>query len=66
MRKLNTTNCLFIAVSSNQREHTFRIKTNSGTYKTAQMTKEEFDDADYWTGNDWQNYLRTEQYTKIK
>ena len=66
MRKLNTIGSYFLAVSSNKRERTFRIKTNSGTYKTTQLTRDEFDDAENWTGNDWQNYLRTEQYTKIK
>lgn len=55
-----------LKVSSNKRERTFRIKTESATFKTLPMSKEEFNSANYWTGQDWQVFLRTDDYYQIK
>lgn len=55
-----------IKVSSNQSKKTFTIKTESGKYRTLPFSKEEFEHADsFWTGNDWQNFLKTDEYYKI-
>lgn len=56
-----------LKITSNVKERTFRIKTESATYKTIRMTKDEFNDADNWTGQDWQSFLnRTFEYYVIK
>ena len=56
-----------LKVTRNVKERTFRIKTESATYKTVRMSNQEFIDADNWTGNDWQNFLNnTNEYYKIK
>ena len=41
-------------------------KTESGKYRTLPFSKKEFEHADsFWTGNDWQNFLKTDEYYKI-
>ena len=56
-----------LKITSNVKERTFRIKTESATYKTIRMTKDEFNNADNWTGQDWQSFLnRTFEYYVIK
>lgn len=55
-----------IKVRSNKSRRTFTIKTESGKYRTVQFSKEEFESADrFWTGQDWQNFLKTDSYYKI-
>lgn len=58
-----------INVSSNKSAKTFTIRTGKGLkYRTGKFSKQEFDSARRnWTGNDWQNYLRTSgDYSLIK
>ena len=55
-----------LKVTSNVKERTFRIKTESATFKTIRMSNEEFTSAYHWTGNDWQSFLRTDEYYQIK
>jgi hypothetical protein len=55
-----------IKVSSTQSKRTFTIKTESGKYRTLPFIKDEFQSADRnWTGNDWQNFLKTDEYYKV-
>lgn len=55
-----------IKVSSNQSKRTFTIRTESAKYRTFPFSKEEFQHANgYWTGNDWQNFLKTDEYYKV-
>lgn len=54
-------------ISSNKKERTFIIKTESAKYKTTQMSNDDFRNAlMFWTGNDWQNFLKTDEYYKIR
>ena len=55
-----------LKITSNVKERTFRIKTESSTYKTIRMSNQEFIEADNWAGDDWLNFLRTSDYIKIK
>lgn len=66
MKNLTTITGRTIAISSNKTAKTFTIKTDSGKYRTNQMSKDEFEKAQYWTGNDWSNFLKTDEYSKIK
>lgn len=50
-----------IKVSSNKRNRTFTIRVNGSKYRTLPMSKQEFNDADYRTQNDWINFLKTSQ-----
>jgi hypothetical protein len=53
-----------IKVSSNQKQRHFTIKTESGKYRTHKMSQEEFDSCEYNTGNDWQDFLNSNDYYK--
>ncbi len=55
-----------IKVSANQSKRTFTIVTESAKYRTIQMSREEFESCENNTGNDWQNFLRTDAYYQVK
>ena len=53
-------------ITSNKSKRTFTIVTESAKYRTLPMSKEEFNHADrFWTGNDWQQFLKTNDYYKV-
>jgi hypothetical protein len=66
MSTLKTITGRELKVTSNKKERTFRIKTESATFKTIPFSKHEFESAHYWTGQDWQVFLRTDDYSRIK
>lgn len=56
-----------IEVKANQSKRTFTIrKTHTDgsktKYRTIQMSKEEFESAEHWTANDWNQFLKTDEY----
>ena len=55
-----------IKVSSNQSKRHFTIKTESATFRTCPMSQEEFNSCEYNTGNDWNQFLKSEDYYKVK
>lgn len=55
-----------INVKSNKSKRTFTIRTDVGKYRTLPFSREEFEHADrFWTGQDWQNFLKTDSYYKV-
>lgn len=57
----------FRITSNRSKRHYTLFDTATGTkYRTFPMTKQEFNSADYWTGNDWKQFLKTDEYTIIK
>jgi len=67
MKTLTTITGRELRISSNQSKRTFTIRTESATYRTIQMSKKEFNHADrFWTGDDWQHFLKTDEYYKVK
>lgn len=55
-----------ITVTANESAKTFDITKawNDGTattYRTGELSEEEFEDLDYNTEGDWENFLRTDQ-----
>lgn len=54
-----------IKVRPNVSKKHYTIVTESGRYRTLPMGNEEFNNANYWTGNDWQNFLKTDEYFKV-
>lgn len=54
-----------IKVSSNASKRHYTIYTESGKYRTFQMSKEEFNSCRHNTGNDWQQFLKSDEYFKI-
>jgi hypothetical protein len=66
MRTLTTITGREIKVSSNKQKRTFTIITDSGKFRTNMMSIEEFNNCEYYTGNDWNNFLKSDTYFKIK
>lgn len=55
-----------INVKANNAKRTFTIRTESGKYRTLTMSRDEFESARRnWTGNDWQQFLKTDEYYKV-
>ena len=66
MKILTTITNEVLRVSSNKGKRTFTIRTAYAKYRTLQFTKEEFEHADFfWTGNDWKQFLKTDDYYKV-
>lgn len=49
-------------VRENNKARIFTIKSNGTTYKTLQMTKRQFQECCYNTGNDWADFFKNEYY----
>ena len=56
-----------IYIRKNFSKRIFTIKTDVATYKTYKLSRHEFDENLFNTGNDWQNYLGTcQNYFVVK
>ena len=66
MKILTTITNEILKISSNKAKRTFTIRTKYAKYRTLQFTKEEFEHADFfWTGNDWKQFLKSDDYYKV-
>jgi len=55
-----------INVKANHSKRTFTIRVESGTkYRTLPMSKQEFNSCLHNGGQDWQNFLKTDEYYKV-
>ena len=66
MKTFKTITGRIIKVSANKSKRTFTIKTDAATYRTSPMTKEEFESCEYNTGNDWNDFLKSNDYYKVR
>ena len=66
MKTLTTITGREIKVSSNKFKRTFTLRTNGIKYRTLPMPKDEFLHAEYWTGNDWNQFFKTDEYFIVK
>ena len=55
-----------IRVSSNKAKRHFTIKTEAATFRTYTMSREEFNINEYNTGNDWAQFMKSDNYYKVK
>jgi hypothetical protein len=55
-----------IKVRPNYSKRHFTIKTDAATYRTYKMNQDEFDSNEFNTGNDWQQFLRSDDYYKVR
>lgn len=55
-----------IKVSANHSKRTFTIRKNGLKYRTYPMNKEEFSSSLYMTANDWNYFLKSNDYYRIK
>ena len=51
-----------IKVIANKWKRTFTIRTDSAKYRTCKFSKEDFQENEMNTENDWKNFLRTEDF----
>ena len=65
MKTLKTISGRLIKVSANQSKRTFTIKTETGKYRTYSMNKDEFINCEMNTGNDWQDFLKSNDYYSV-
>lgn len=65
MKTLTTITGKEIKVASNLAKRTFTIKTSGSKFRTIPMSKSEFNSALNWTGNDWMNFLTTDEYYTV-
>lgn len=66
MKTLKTVTGRILKVSANQSKRTFTIKTESATYRTLPMNQVEFESCEFNTGNDWNNFLKSDDYYKVR
>ena len=55
-----------LTVTPNYSKRTFTLRTNGFKYRTLVMSSQEFNSALYWTGNDWVQFLKTDEYYRVK
>lgn len=55
-----------IKVRANESMRHFTIVTKSGRYRTYKLSKDEFNSCKNNTGNDWQQYLSSNDYYTVK
>lgn len=65
-RVLKTITGSLIKVTPNNSKRTFTIRTTSAKYRTNRMDKDDFASAKYWTGNDWSQFLKTDEYYVVR
>lgn len=53
-------------ITSNKSARTYTIVNETAKYRTFKMSKQEFESAYYWTENDWKQFLKTDEYYKVK
>jgi len=64
-RELKTITGSLIKVTPNNRSRTFTLRTDGAKYRTLQMSRGEFESAKNWTGNDWSQFLKTDEYYRV-
>ena len=66
MKILTTITNEILKISSNKTKRTFTIRTKYAKFRTLQFSKEEFEHAEFfWTGNDWKQFLKSDDYYKV-
>ena len=55
-------------ITSNKSKRTFTIRKEDSKFRTLQMSRDEFDECEYNTTEDWKYFLRTQggSYYEVK
>ena len=62
MKKTKSISGQVFEVSCNKTARTYTIRTNGSKYRTNELSIEDFDNFQYNTGNDWANFMKTNDY----
>ena len=66
MSYTNELKTIIMKVTANNSARTFTLRNETAKYRTIQMSRPEFESAKYWTSNDWNQFLKTDEYYKVK
>jgi hypothetical protein len=57
-----------MTITSNKSKRTFTIRKESAKFRTLEMSRDEFNECEYNTNEDWQHFLKTQNgnYYEIK
>jgi arsenate reductase-like glutaredoxin family protein len=55
-----------IKATANKSARTFTLRTSYAKYRTTKMSKEEFNSCLYNTNNDWEEFLKSSDYSVVK
>ncbi len=66
MKNLKTITGRKFRITSNKSQRTFTIRTENAKYRTIKMPKEEFESCLNNTGNDWAQFLTSDDYYVVK
>ena len=61
-KQIETISGQIISVRPNHAKRTFTIKKNGVKYRTLRLSKEEFNSCLHNTGNDWNQFLKSDEY----
>lgn len=53
-------------ITKNKSKRHYTINKGYIVYRTFPMSKAEFDSAYYWTQGDWKNFLKSDEYYKVR
>jgi len=65
MKTLTTITGRELKVSANHSARTFTIRTESAKYRTCKQSKSDFQSMLHNTGNDWAQFLKSDDYYKV-
>jgi DNA polymerase III sliding clamp (beta) subunit (PCNA family) len=65
MQTLKTITERELKITSNKSKRHFTIKTESSKFRTFTMSKEDFNSCENNTGNDWNQFLKSDDYYKV-
>jgi hypothetical protein len=55
-----------IKATPNHSARTYTLRTGTAKYRTIRMSKYEFNNCLYNTSNDWEQFLKTDEYYVVK
>ena len=55
-----------IKATPNYSKRTFTLRVDGKKYRTVRLNKEEFETCEYNTQNDWEQFLRSDDYYLVK
>lgn len=55
-----------ISATPNHSKRTFTLRTGTAKYRTIRLSKAEFNNSLYNTSNDWEQFLKSDEYYPVR
>ena len=65
-KELKTISGEKIKITENKAKRTVTIRTKHHKYRTLPFNKEDFNNQWYWSGNDWKDFLKGNDYYVVR